>query len=49
VITCRPNADTARQDWSPHAGRDNHARVNETLIEGDDGYVESELPGDRDL
>ena len=49
VDTLRPTADTAEADWTPSAGADHYALVDETTINGDTDYVAAATPGDLDL
>jgi hypothetical protein len=49
VDTLRPTADTAEADWTPSAGADHYALVDETTISGDTDYVSATTPGDLDL
>lgn len=47
VFDFRPSADTAEADWTPSAGADGFAMVDEVLSDGDTTYVESLLGGNR--
>jgi hypothetical protein len=47
--TLRPTADTAEADWTPSAGADHYAVVDEATINGDTDYVSAATPGDLDL
>lgn len=49
VEPLRPAADTATKGFTPNAGVDNFARVNEILTDGDTTYVYSSLVGAEDL
>lgn len=49
VEPLRPNGDTATKGFTPNAGVDNYARVNEVLTDGDTSYVYSSLVGAEDL
>lgn len=48
VDTLRPSADTAQKDWTPSAGSDNYAMVNDATYD-DSTYVSASGPGDLDL
>jgi hypothetical protein len=45
----RPTADTAEADWTPSAGADHYAMVDEATINGDTDYVSADISGDLDL
>ena len=47
--TLRPTADTAEADWTPSAGADHYAVVDEATINGDTDYVSAATPGALDL
>jgi len=49
VDTLRPTADTAEADWTPSAGADHYAVLDETTINGDTDYVSAATPGNLDL
>lgn len=49
VEPLRPSADTAVKNFTPNAGTENYARVNEALVDGDTTYVYSALVGAEDL
>jgi hypothetical protein len=49
VDTLRPTADNADADWTPSAGADHYAVVDETTINGDTDYVSAATAGDLDL
>jgi hypothetical protein len=49
VDTLRPAVDTADADWTPSAGADHYAVVDETTVNGDTDYVSAATPGDLDL
>jgi hypothetical protein len=49
VDTLRPTADTADADWTPSAGADHYAVVDENTVNGDTDYVSAATPGELDL
>ena len=48
VSTLRPNGAGASTQWSPLSGA-NYANVNETLVDGDTSYVQTNTVGNSDL
>lgn len=44
-----PDADTADADFTPSAGSDNYAMIDEPEADGDTTYVEASVNGNRDL
>jgi len=49
VVGIFPNADTATEQWTPSAGSDHYALVDETKDNDDTDYVESTTSGQVDL
>lgn len=47
VLEDLPDADGAENDWTPSAGSDAWAVIDETPADGDTSYIESSTPGDR--
>ena len=49
VVAIRPNGDTAANAWTPSAGADNYALVDEDIVDDDTTYVESDTSTTKDL
>ena len=49
VLAFRPNAEGTSIVWTPSAGTDNSAMIDEDTVDGDTTYVESAGSGDTDL
>ena len=49
VAAIFPDGEGNTNDWTPSAGSDNSAMVDETTIDGDSTYVEASVSADKDL